>query len=201
MTRPPGTMWRPGGGVQLSAVAFKYHVLVVANRTADSPELLEALQARGQSEAIAFTLLVPARTVGPQGREAANQTMAAAVERLRQAGLEVEGVVGPADPIDAVFEIWDPKRFDEVIVSTLPGAASKWLEVDLPHRIARHTGVTVRHVLAQERRRVEAEPVPARERPGAAGSGRVRTSPSALPASRGGFPGLDTTLRVPGERD
>ena len=135
-------MWRPGGGVQLSAVAFKYHVLVVANRTADSPELLDALQARGQSEAIAFTLLVPARTVGPQGREAANQTMAAAVERLRQAGLE------------------------EVIVSTLPGAASKWLEVDLPHRIARHTGVTVRHVLAQERRRVEAEPVPARERPG-----------------------------------
>ena len=148
------------------AVAFKYHVLVVANRTAGSPELMEALNARAQSDAVSFTLLVPARSVGPQGREAANQTMAAAVERLRQAGLEVEGVVGQADPIDAVFEIWDPKRFDEVMVSTLPGAASKWLEIDLPHRIARHTGVTVRHVLAQERRQAEAEPVPSRERPG-----------------------------------
>ncbi|HEX2396823.1 MAG TPA: hypothetical protein VHI73_01655 [Solirubrobacteraceae bacterium] len=150
----------------MSAVAFKYHVLVVANRTADSPELLEALKARAESDDVSFTLLVPARTVGPQGREEAKETMAAAVERLRQAGLEVEGVAGQADPIDAVFEIWDPKRFDEVIVSTLPGAASKWLEVDLPHRVARHTGVTVRHVLAQERRRREPEPVPTRESPG-----------------------------------
>jgi hypothetical protein len=147
----------------LSAVAFKYHVLVVANRTADSPELLEALKARAESDDVSFTLLVPARTVGPQGREVAKETMAAAIERLRQAGLEVEGVVGQADPIDAVFEIWDPKRFDEVIVSTLPGAASKWLEVDLPHRVARHTGVTVRHVLAQERRQPEPEHVPTRE--------------------------------------
>jgi hypothetical protein len=150
----------------LDAVAFKYQVLVVANRTADSPELLEALRARAESDSVSFTLLVPARTVGPRGREEANRMMVAAVERMREAGLEVEGVVGHADPIDAVFEIWDPKRFDEAIVSTLPGAASKWLEVDLPHRVARHTGVTVRHVLAQERRRAEAEPVPARERPG-----------------------------------
>jgi hypothetical protein len=150
----------------LGAVAFKYQVLVVANRTSDSPELLEALRARAQSDSVSFTLLVPARTVGPQGRAEASQMMAAAVERMRQAGLEVEGVVGPADPIDAVFETWDPKRFDEVIVSTLPGAASKWLEVDLPHRVARHTGVTVRHVLARERRQTEAEPVPTRESPG-----------------------------------
>jgi hypothetical protein len=92
--------------------------------------------------------------------------MTAAVERLRQAGLEVEGVVGHADPIDAVFETWDPRRFDEVIVSTLPGMASKWLEVDLPHRVARHTGVTVHHVLAQDRRQPDPEPVPTRKRPG-----------------------------------
>jgi Asp-tRNA(Asn)/Glu-tRNA(Gln) amidotransferase A subunit family amidase len=150
----------------LSTVAFKYSVLVVANRTADSPELLEALEARARDKDVSFTLLVPARTVGPQGREDARATMEAAVERLRQAGLEVEGVVGQADPIDAVFDAWDPKRFDEVIVSTLPGAASKWLEVDLPHRVARHTGVTVRHVLARARRRPEPEPVPSRERSG-----------------------------------
>lgn len=147
-------------------MAFKYQVLVVANRTADSPELLDALRARAENDSVAFTLLVPARAVGPQGREEAHRTMTGAVERMRQAGLEVEGVVGHADPIDAVFETWDPKRFDEVIVSTLPGAASRWLEVDLPHRVARHTGVTVRHVLAQEPRRAEAEPVRARERSG-----------------------------------
>ncbi|MFL5820859.1 MAG: hypothetical protein ACJ76S_09305 [Solirubrobacteraceae bacterium] len=147
-------------------MAFKYNVLVVANRTAESTELLEALKARAQDGSVSFTLLVPARAAGPQGREEARKAMEGATERLREAGLEVEGVVGHADPIDAVFEVWDPKRFDEVIVSTLPGAASKWLEVDLPHRVARHTGVQVRHVLAHERRQAAREPVPQRERSG-----------------------------------
>ena len=65
----------------MGAVAFTYHVLVVANRPADSPELLVALRARAESDSVSFTLLVPARRVGPQGRVEANQTMAAAVER------------------------------------------------------------------------------------------------------------------------
>lgn len=147
-------------------MAFKFNVLVVANRTAGSEELLEALRARAERDTVAFTLLVPATVVGPEGREAARETMEAAVERLREAGLEVEGAVGSADPMQAVADIWDPKRFDEVIVSTLPGAASKWLQVDLPHRVARHTGVQVTHVLAQERRPAQPEPVPPRESQG-----------------------------------
>ena len=147
-------------------MAFKYNVLVVANRTAGSDELLEAMRARAERDTVAFTLLVPAQTVGPQGRETAGETMRAAVERLRDAKLDVEGVVGGADPGDAVAEVWDPQRFDEVIVSTLPGAASKWLQIDLPHRVAKLTGVQVTHVLAQERKAVESEPVPERERSG-----------------------------------
>ena len=47
-----------------------------------------------------------------------------ALESMRAAGLEVDGVVGHHHPIDAVSDVWDPKRFDSVIVSTLPGAAS-----------------------------------------------------------------------------
>jgi hypothetical protein len=147
-------------------VAFTYNILVVANRTAGSDELLEALLARAERDTASFTLLVPAQTLGPQGRDEARATMDAAVERLRGAGLEVEGRVGGADPVHAVTDVWDPKRFDEVIVSTLPGAASKWLQVDLPHRVARMTGVQVTHVLAEERKSASAEPVPERERPG-----------------------------------
>ena len=144
-------------------MAFKFNVLVVANRTAGSDELLDALRARAERDSVVFTLLVPATAVGPQGREAARETMSQAIERLRGAGLAVDGAVGAADPMQAVTDIWDPKRFDEVIVSTLPGAASKWLQVDLPHRVARHTGVQVTHVLAQEGRAAAAEPVPERE--------------------------------------
>lgn len=147
-------------------MAFKYNILVVANRTAGSDELLEALRARAERNTVAYTLLVPAQATGPQARDVARETMEAAVERLAGAGLEVEGRVGGADPVHAVTDVWDPTRFDEVIVSTLPGAASKWLQVDLPHRVARLTGVQVTHVLAEERRPTPAEPVPEREQRG-----------------------------------
>lgn len=144
-------------------MAFKFNVLVVANRTSSSDELLEALQARAERDSVSFTLLVPATGLGPEARQAAQEAMTTAVERFSAAGLEVEGVIGGHQPMDAVVEIWDPQRFDEVIVSTLPGAASKWLLIDLPHRVARHTGVQVTHVLAAERRPVTRSPMPERE--------------------------------------
>jgi hypothetical protein len=59
--------------------------------------------------------------------------------------------------------VWDPRSFDEVIVSTLPGQASKWMLMDLPHRIARFTGVRVTHVVASDEK-VKLESVPAPER-------------------------------------
>jgi hypothetical protein len=147
-------------------VTYQYSVLVVANRTADSDELLEALSARAEPDTVRFTLLVPATATGPEGRAAAEQTIEAAVSRLSEAGLEVKGLAGVADPISAVDDVWDPKEFDEVIVSTLPGAASKWLQVDLPHRVARMTGVQVTHVVSQDRRAPITETAPEHEKRG-----------------------------------
>ena len=56
----------------------------------------------------------------------------------------------PAIPLNAFAEHWDPLRHDEVIVSTLPGQSSKWVRGDLPHAVARYTGVSVMHVVAQD---------------------------------------------------
>ena len=131
-------------------MAFTFSILVVANRTAQSDELLEALRAHAERRATRFTLLVPAQAPGPQSREAAQATLDGALERMRDAGLEAKGRVGRPDAVGAVRDIWDPREFDEVIVSTLPGQASKWLEVDVPHRVARFTGVQVTHVLSSE---------------------------------------------------
>jgi hypothetical protein len=90
----------------------------------------------------------------------------AALERLREAGLEADGRAGHHDPVDAVTDVWDPKEYDEIVVSTLPGAASKWLQFDVPHRVARLTGVQVRHVLASDRREPAHSPAPEREAQG-----------------------------------
>jgi hypothetical protein len=128
-------------------------VLVLANRTADSPQLRDALLARRERGPIAVTLLVPA-SWEPQdphgGMETGRRRVRGALAFLRDTGLDVQCRVGDADPITALRDAWDPDRFDEVIVSTLPSRVSKWLQIDLPRRAGRITGVPVTHVEAAE---------------------------------------------------
>jgi hypothetical protein len=138
-------------------MAWTTSVLVIANRTLDSEELVHALRARSERGPASFTLLVPAGG----GREAARKNLAAACERMQDVGLHVNGEIGDPDPVVAVREIWDPGRFDEIVVSTLPTGTSKWLQLDLPHRVERITGVPVTHLVAEERRPApEAKPPP-----------------------------------------
>jgi hypothetical protein len=128
-------------------------VLVLANRTADSPQLRDALLERRERGPIAVTLLVPAAweaQVPHGGRESGRRRVRAALARLRDTGLPVQCHVGDPDPVAALREAWDPDRYDEVIVSTLPSRVSKWVRIDLPRRAERITGVEVTHVEAAE---------------------------------------------------
>jgi hypothetical protein len=127
-------------------------ILVVANRTAESPELLEMLKARG-ADGTKFMLVVPAaghgiqKAADPDAAKAdSTEHMLKAVERLRAEGLDVEGQCGDGDPIAAVQDALNFGSFDEVIVSTLPSRASKWLKMDLPTRVERLTGLPVTHI-------------------------------------------------------
>ena len=141
------------------------HVLVVAQVTARSADLLEALRARSARGSVHFTLLMPGQGPGLSGREAVRPRLEEAVQAWRDAGLQADGVAGDCDPGHAVTETWDPGRFDEVVVSTLPGQSSKWIAADLPHRIARLTGAPVMHVIATDMRPQPAHgPPPERER-------------------------------------
>jgi hypothetical protein len=132
-------------------VAWKKSYLVVANVTAASDDLLEQLRMRAESDPAhpaEFTLLIPESPLGDEpGMTRAR--LAEALGKLRDAGLEADGSVTSADPVIAVTEAWDPKRFDEIIVSTLPLGASKWLHAGLPDRIARLTGAPVSHVVSR----------------------------------------------------
>jgi hypothetical protein len=130
-------------------MAWKYSVLVVANVTATSPELIEALEERDGRGPCSFALLIPAPSGGSAGRQAAQTRLDEVLEALRAEGLEVQGEVGDHDPVVAFHELWDPKTFDEVIVSTLPTGSSRWLAIDLPRRFEKISGVPVQHVVAQ----------------------------------------------------
>jgi hypothetical protein len=131
-------------------------ILVVANRTADSSELLAAMTARAEEGPARFTLLVPATPHGVawaadmhSGGEEAETQMERALVHMRDAGLEVKGLVGDPDPVAAVQDTVNAgASFDGAIVSTLPVHLSRWLKLDLPHRVERATGIPVTHVTA-----------------------------------------------------
>jgi hypothetical protein len=92
--------------------------------------------------------------------------MEATLEAWRAAGIEVcDGVVCDPSPLEALEEVWDPMRHDEVIVCTLPGRSSRWIRGDLPHSVSRFTGVPVTHVEADDPEKVEpTSPPPAHEK-------------------------------------
>jgi hypothetical protein len=123
------------------------HVLVVATVTAESDDLLAALDERVRSASVPvdFLLVMPASAPAV---ETTAPRLERTLARWREAGLKAEGVVGDSDPVQAVAEVWRPGRFDEVIVSTLPGQTSRWLRCDVPYRIGALTDLPVRHVVA-----------------------------------------------------
>jgi hypothetical protein len=138
----------------------KARVLVVANRTAESPELLHTLQERAAEGQVSVTLVVPSTPHGlawatdmHSGGPEAEGHLERALAGMRAAGLDVaDGRVGDPDPLAAVEDAVNLEGFDEIVVSTLPGGISRWLRLDLPSRVARVTGLPVRHVIASEAR-------------------------------------------------
>lgn len=147
-------------------MAYTSRVLVIASITSASDDLIAALTERAERSPARFELLMPAGGPGFSGREAMVPRLEAALARWREAGLEVTGGVGDMDPVIAVMEAWDPRAYDEVIVSTLPGHASKWMQFDLPHRIARYTDSQVKHVTARDpAAKPRSRPVPVRHGP------------------------------------
>jgi hypothetical protein len=127
-------------------VAWQTNVLVVANRTAGSDELIDTLKKRVGDEPVKCTLLMP---TAPGGREEARERLNKAVERMRKAGIEAEGILGDdTNPLFCVPEVWDPTKFDEIVISTLPSGVSHWLKIDLPQQVAKITGAPVEHVVS-----------------------------------------------------
>jgi hypothetical protein len=51
------------------------------------------------------------------------------------AGGPVQGIVGDPEPLNAVQDAVNLQGFDEIIISTLPTHLSRWLRLDLPHKL------------------------------------------------------------------
>jgi hypothetical protein len=125
-------------------------ILVVANQTAYGDALLELIKSRMSAGPCRFTLLVPATpphehatwTEG-EARAIARRRMDEALARFRAAGADADGVVGDAQPMRAIDDAMIDRTYDEIILSTLPSGVSRWLKLDLPHRVEQHYDVPI----------------------------------------------------------
>ena len=138
---------------------MKPHVLVVANRTAATPHLADAVRRRAARGPCRFTLLVPRDVHGlhllvdpeDNGWEDAARQIELARPRLEAAaGAPVETMIGCHEPLAAVQDALNLHGFDEVMVSTLSPRVSRWLRLDLPRKVAA-LGVPVTTVTARAR--------------------------------------------------
>jgi hypothetical protein len=138
-------------------------ILVVANRTLGSSDLLQSIQDRMAKGPCEFTLLVPAAAhnhretsletltrrmthmsapTGARGAEEADYEHARArvafgIEQLQKLGADVDGEVGNANPLTAVEDALSRRKYDEIILSTLPKRVGGWLSQDLPQKVTR----------------------------------------------------------------
>jgi hypothetical protein len=149
-------------------ISSKRTILVVASRTADSHDLIAALKRQADRAPTGFTLLVPAVPHGlawaadmKAGWSEAAARAERASRRIREAGLELEEtIVGDPDPFAAVGDVLHAREFDEVLVSALPRAISRWLALGLPDRLRRAIDLPVGEVIAHPRQ----ETLPPRSR-------------------------------------
>jgi hypothetical protein len=138
-------------------------ILVVANKTAATPSLLDAVRERAARGPCRFTLLVPNTTHGlhkvvdpeDQSQSEAEAVIELAVPLLEEAaGGEVDAMIGVPEPLAAIQDAVNLHGFDELIISTLPTRVSKWLKLDLPHKAA-GLGLPVTTVTARSREGAE----------------------------------------------
>jgi hypothetical protein len=138
----------------VARVAGAARILVVANKSAATPALVDAVRARAASGPAEFVLLLPNPAHlafdrnSPDLREG-DALLASTLPELEEAaGTEMEGRVAMSpNAYDDIVQELDGGGYAEVILETPPSHVSHWLHVDLGERIA-HLGYPLTTVVA-----------------------------------------------------
>jgi hypothetical protein len=128
-------------------------ILVVANETLGGRKLRELLEQKAKVNPSLHVRLVIPQSRPRRGsviyvqsvRDAAQVRLDLALSVLDELGFEATGEVGDSDPFHATMDAIAERKPDEIVISTLPVAASGWLRRDLVERVADASGIAVQH--------------------------------------------------------
>ena len=141
---------RAAGGIPVKHVEatddVEPNVLVIANQTVVSAELLDRIRKRAAKGPASFLIVAPQSD--EEEHAAADRRLRFALSELRGEGIDAHGQVVHPDPYTAAKHAVHDESINEIIVSTFPGEKSGWLRRDLVERLRKDTGLPVEHVVS-----------------------------------------------------
>ncbi len=124
------------------------HTLVVATRTVASEELIERLKAKAADSPHRYTVICPRS--GDIDREEICDRLARLLAELYRSDIDATGQPMSPEPYAAIENAVAHYRIDKILISTLKGEQSKWLEAGLIEKVKEITDTPIEHLEASD---------------------------------------------------
>jgi hypothetical protein len=141
------------------------HTLVVATQTVNSKDLVDRLLERARERPHRYTFICPRS--GAISREEIASRLAATLAEMYRHDIDATGQPMSPDPFHAIENAIEHYRIDDILISTLRGEQSKWLEEGLIEKVQHLTDKPLEHVESGT------EPAAKTEEPAAVGAGEA----------------------------
>ena len=122
------------------------HALVVATQTVASPDLIAHLKRRAAERPHRYTFISPPS--GQLTREEVCDRLAHTLAELYRSDIDATGQPMSPAPLAAIQNAIEHYRVDEILISTLAGEQSKWLQEGLIDQVRAMTDKPVEHIEA-----------------------------------------------------
>jgi hypothetical protein len=120
------------------------HTLVVATQTVNSKDLVGRLIQRAKEHPHRYTFICPRS--GAISRDEVSRRLAATLAEMYRNEIDATGQPMSPDPYHAIENAIEHYRIDDILISTLKGQQSKWLEEGLIEKVQHLTDKPLEHI-------------------------------------------------------
>jgi len=122
------------------------HTLVVGTKTVNSKDLVDRLKERAAKSPHRYTFISPRS--GDVSREEVCANLAATLAEMYRNEIDATGQPMSPDPFHAIQNAIEHYRIDDILISTLKGEQSVWLQEGLIEKVEAITDKPVEHIEA-----------------------------------------------------